>query len=144
MYVLEEFNDSEPYIVVGTGQGSPNLNGVNGPGDLPLPGFPSYQGNGTISYTLNCGLGVKFNAVVTSPFYNDIFYTVQVPTQFTLDAALFYKRKNYEVRLDVFNLTDERNWSSVYGSGGSAGFFGSDDIFPELPIRFQGTVRVKF
>lgn len=142
--VLDEFDDSAPNIVHGTGQGSPNLNGVNGPGDLPLPGFPMFQGNGTISYTLPCGLGAKLDAVVTSPFYNDIFYTVKVPTQFTIDAALFFKRKNYEVRLDVFNLTDERNWSSVYGSGGSAGFFGSDDIFPELPIRLQGTLRVKF
>ena len=142
--VLDEFNDSAPTIVQGTGQGSPNLNGFKGPGTFPLPGFPAYQGNGTISYTLPFGLGASLNAVVTSPFYNDIFLTVKIPTQFTLDAALFYKRKNYEVRLDVFNLTDERNWSSVYGSGGSAGFFGSDDIFPELPIRLQGTVRVKF
>jgi outer membrane receptor protein involved in Fe transport len=142
--VLDEFNDSSPNIVHGTGLGSPNLNGVRGPGDFPLPGFPSYTGNGTISYTFNCGLGVMFNAVVTSPFYLDIFDTVQVPTQFTIDAALFYKRKNYEVRLDVFNLTDERNWSAVYGSGGSAGFFGSDDVFPELPIRLQGTLRVRF
>ena len=142
--VNDEFNDARPDIVHGTGLGSPNLNGVNGPGDLPLPGFPSYMGNGTISYTLNCGLGILFNAVVTSPFYNDIFYTVQIPTQFTLDGALFFKRKNYEARLDVFNITDERNFSSVYGSGGSAGFFGSDDIFPEPPIRLQGTLSVKF
>ena len=142
--VYDEFDDSRPDIVHGTGLGSPNLNGVNGPGDLPLPGFPAYQGNGTISYTLDCGVGAMFNAVVTSPFYNDIFYTVKIPTQFTLDAAVFYKRKNFEARLDVFNLTDERNWSSVYGSGGSAGFFGSDDILPELPIRLQGTLRVKF
>ena len=142
--VLDEFDDSAPNIVHGTGQGSPNLNGFAGPGDLPLPGFPAYQGNGTISYAFDFGLGASLNAVVTSPFYNDIFYTVKIPTQYTLDAALFYKRKNYEVRLDVFNLTDQRNFSSVYGSGGSAGFFGSDDIFPELPIRFQGTVRLKF
>ena len=142
--VLDEFNDADPSIVKGTGLGSPNLNGVRGPGDFPLPGFPSYVGNGTISYTLDCGLGVMFNAIVTSPFYLDIFDTVQVPTQFTIDAALFYKKKNYEVRLDVFNLTDERNWSSVYGSGGSAGFFGSDDVFPEQPIRLQGTLRVRF
>ena len=111
--VNDEFDDSRPNIIQGTGLGSPNENGVRGPGDFSLPGFPMYQGNGTISYTLDCGIGGVLNAVVTSPFYNDIFDTVRVPTQFTIDAALFYKRKNFEARFDVFNVTDERNWSSV-------------------------------
>ena len=38
-----------------------------------------------------------------------------------------------------FNLTDERNWSSPF----EGGFFGSTDVFPELPIRLQGTLRGK-
>lgn len=137
--VNDTFDNSAPNIIHGTGVGSPSYT-VFGPGDLRYPGLPSILFNSTISYTSNFGLGALINATVTNDQNLDVPGTVKIPAQYELDAAVFYKRKNLEVRLDVLNFTDQHNWSPAF----EGGFFGSTDVFPELPIRVQGTVAVKF
>ena len=137
--VNDTFDDSRPGIIAGTGVGSPSFT-VFGPGDLRYPGLPKILFNTTLSYTFDCGLGALFNATAYSDQNSDVRGTVKIPAQFELDAALFYKRKNYEARIDVLNFTNEHNWSSPF----EGGFFGSTDVFPELPIQVRGTVAVKF
>ncbi len=137
--VNDTFNDSRPDIIAGTGVGSPSYS-VFGPGDLRYPGLPKILFNTTVSYTFDFGLGAIFNATAYSDQNSDIQGRVKIPAQFELDAALFYKRKNYEARLDVLNFTNEHNWSSPF----EGGFFGATDVFPELPIQVRGTVAFKF
>ena len=135
----DTFNDARPDIIAGTGVGSPSFT-TFGPGDLRYPGLPKILFNTTVSYTFDFGLGAIFNATAYSDQNSDIQGRVKIPAQFELDAALFYKRKNYEARLDVLNFTNEHNWSSPF----EGGFFGATDVFPELPIQLRGTLAVKF
>ena len=137
--VNDTFNDSRPDIIAGTGVGSPSFT-TFGPGNLRYPGLPKILFNTTVSYTFDFGFGANFNATAYSDQNSDIQGNVKIPAQFELDAALFYKRKNYEVRLDVLNFTDEHNWSSPF----EGGFFGATDVFPELPIQVRGTLAFKF
>ena len=136
--VNDNFNDARPDLIQGTGLGNPRFVSF-GPGNLRVPDLPSLVFNGTVSYTFDCGVGGLIHALVTNEQNLDIAGQVKIPTQFNLDAAVFYRRKHLEVRLDVFNFTDERNWSpeSQYG------YFGPTTVLPELPIRVQGTVALK-
>ena len=122
---------------VGTGLGIPNS--YRYPfGDYRQPGIPHHLFSTRLNYQWNCGLGVSFGVLLTSPIPLTYSENVVIPTQYELDAGIFYVHKNWEVRLDVFNFTDQYNWASVSASNGQ------DLVYPELPFRAQGTIRFKF
>jgi hypothetical protein len=76
--------------------------------------------------------------VLTNPIPLTYSENVVIPTQYELDAGIFYVQKNWEARLDFFNFPDQHNWASVSASNGQ------DLVYPELPFRVQGTFRLKF
>jgi hypothetical protein len=55
-----------------------------------------------------------------------------------LNAGVFYQWKNYEVRVDFLNFTNQKNWATVSTSNGS------DLIYPEMPFQAQGTLKILF
>ncbi len=59
--------------------------------------------------------------------------------QFTINAFLFYRQPRWDVQINFFNITDERNWTSIDPS-----FAGNDVIYPEQPFRISGQLRLKF
>jgi catecholate siderophore receptor len=85
-----------------------------------VSGLPEHLFNGLISYTFDNGFGFTANTVVTGEMNNNISGTVVIPWQYTVDAAVSYKYKQWDFRAQVLNATDEENWSppnSVYGNG---------------------------
>lgn len=84
-------------------------------------GLPRSSFNGLISYTFDNGFGVSANTLVTSPINNNVAGTLVIPWQYEIDASISYRMgKQWEYRLSVGNITDERNWAppnSVYGNG---------------------------
>ena len=64
--------------------------------------------------------------------------TVVIPWQYTANAALFYRAKRFEVRLDFLNFTNQKNWS-----GGNSQT-GLDAAYAELPFHLEGTVKYRF
>jgi hypothetical protein len=58
----------------------------------------------------------------------------------TMNAALFWRRKNHEFRVDVHGLTDEETFCGLFRNG----FFGADLVLPEPPRTVVASVRVKF
>jgi hypothetical protein len=77
------------------------------------------------SYQLDCGLGASLGLLLTSPQNLTFDGSVKIPTQYTLDAALFYRRKSYEVRLDFYNLTKQKNWEPI------SDFDGGDSVYAQ-------------
>jgi outer membrane receptor protein involved in Fe transport len=122
---------------VGNGSGSPNSTTLP-PADYLQPGIPHHLFNANINYQFDFGLGLSFGAEVTSPINVTYGGSVKIPTQFTLNAGIFYRWRNCEVRLDFLNFTDEKNWATVSASNGS------DLIYPEMPFQVQGTLRLRF
>jgi hypothetical protein len=119
------------------GLGSPNSY-VYPFGDYRQPGIPHHLFSARLNYQWNCGLGVSFGALLTSPIPLTYGENLVIPTQYELDAGIFYVQKNWEARLDFFDFTNQQNWAAVSASNGQ------DLVYPELPFRVQGTVRFKF
>jgi hypothetical protein len=122
---------------VGNGSGSPNTATLPS-GNYLQPGIPRQLFNANVNYQFDFGLGFSFGAEVTSPINVTYGGTVRIPTQFTLNAGVFYRWKNLEARVDFLNFTDQQNWATV--STGN----GSEFIYPEMPFQVQGTLRVRF
>ena len=128
---------------VGTGIGSPNYNTAAGrsrpAGTITSAGVPPWLFNAYVSYKFDNGFGVGFGSEVQAKQLANQEGSLKIPLQYTLNANVFYRQKRWEVQLNMYNLTDERNWTSI-----DPGFAGNDIIFPEQPFHLNGTVKIRF
>jgi len=139
--VLDAFDDSRPDIVVGTGAGSPNFT-VFPPSDRRVPGLPRKLVSGLVSYAFDSGIETGVSLVYTDQFPLDFLATVKIREQVTVNAFAAYhlRATDTDFRLEVFNLTDEENFSPIFDGG----FFGSTLVLPEEPINVMFTLRQRF
>jgi outer membrane receptor protein involved in Fe transport len=113
--------------------------GVNGAiGTYKSPGFPNHVFNALAVYKLDCGLGFSADVQVTSPMNVTWVSDVQIPWQYNVDFSAFYTYKQSEVKLSVYNATNEKNWGSVNP------IYGLDSIFAAEPIHLEGTLKIHF
>ena len=75
---------------------------------------------------------------VTGEIYENPQKTLKIPAQVTWNASIFFKQKNWEVYLNLYNFTDERNWTPTDP------FAQNDLIFPNEPFNAELTVKLKF
>lgn len=108
-------------------------------GNYRVPALPLWLFNAYTSFTHRSGVGgsVTFNAQGEQNL--DLFGIVKIRDQHTWNAALFYKRKAWELRADFLNITDELNWR-----GPSSPFSGADLVTRELPFHVQGSFKYLF
>ena len=112
---------------------------VNGAiGTYKTPGFPNHVFNALAVYKFDCGFGVSADLQVTSPMNVTWVSDVQIPWQYNVDFSAFYTWKQSEVKLSVYNATNEQNWGSVNP------IYGLDSIFAEEPIHLEGTLKIHF
>jgi iron complex outermembrane receptor protein len=118
---------------------SPNYTGVyTGSSSPTTAGVPPLLFNAYMTYQLDCGLGFSVGPQVTGATYENPQKTLKIPAQVTWNAAIFYKQKSYEIQLNFFNFTDERNYTPVQN------FASNDTIFPDEPFHMNLTVKLKF
>ena len=117
---------------------------------VKVTGNPDHLINFLAHYQMDSGIYVNLGMVITSDVNTGIdgachefanFGTVLqckspvVPWQYTVDLTLGYTAEKWEVKVDLFNLTDQENWSPphrVYGNG---------SLLAELPFRAELTVK---
>jgi catecholate siderophore receptor len=121
----------------GTGAGSPNFAALP-LGDYRLPGVPRHLFSAFAKYRTSLGLGASLGTVVTSPILTSYFGNVEIPTQYTLDGAVFYETSHWDLRLDLYNITDEKNWTAEAGS------VGNDLISAAMPFHLQARLTFRF
>jgi outer membrane receptor protein involved in Fe transport len=121
-----------------TGDFDPYANQVP-PGDWPLVGFSKVMLNASVRYRLPAGFGAGFNAHWQSWQRGNLDNEWHIPAQYTLDGSLFYEAKRWSANVDFRDLTGQRNWLH----NGDA-YTASQLIFPELPFRIEGYVKLKF
>jgi len=111
-------------------------------GTYKSPGFPNQVFSTLAVYRWDVGpgtMGVSADAQVTSPINVSWVGGVQIPWQFNTDFSLFYNWKQSEVKLSVYNATDQlRNWGAVNP------IYGLDSIFLAEPIHLEGTLKIHF
>jgi outer membrane receptor for monomeric catechols len=127
----------------GTGFGSPNYNSANGrvraAGKQRAASVPQVMFNAYMTYQFDNGFGASVGPQVTGEQWQNQEGTLRIPTQFVINAFLFYRQPKWEVQVNFFNITDERNWTSI-----DPGFAGNDVIYPEKPFSVGGQIKYKF
>ena len=122
---------------VGTGVGNPNYTSLP-KGDYRLPDVPNILFNAYAVGELPCGLGVGIGPQVTGDVNVNTQGTLVIPAQVTWNGFVYYRRRNYELRLSFFNLLDARNWTPP------STFANNDLIYPDEPFHMNATVKVRF
>ena len=103
-----------------------------------VSGLPKHSFNGLISYTFDNGWGFSANTLVTGEINNNYAGTLVIPWQYEIDASVSYHIKNWDYRLSVGNVTNEKNWAppnAVYGNA---------SIFALAGTTFSFNVKYKF
>jgi outer membrane receptor for monomeric catechols len=121
----------------GNGIGSPNFDSLP-VGNYRLPGVPNELFSAFSKYRSDMGLGASLGIVVTSPINTSYIGNVVIPTQYTLDGAVFYERKHWAVRLNLYNITNQKNWSAEDPA------VANDLITADLPFHVQGSLTYHF
>jgi outer membrane receptor protein involved in Fe transport len=123
---------------VPNGPPNPNTSVLQTKGKLRVPGFPEHTFNGLLSYNFDNGFGVSGDVVVTSTMNNDYQGYLVIPWQYTLDADVHYRWKNWLFKIGGTNVTNQHNWTPAYPT------YGLEEIVPDAGAEIFGTVRVSF
>jgi outer membrane receptor protein involved in Fe transport len=111
-------------------------------GTYKTPGFPDQVFSTLAVYRWDLGpgtMGVSADLQVTSPINVSWVGGVQIPWQTNTDFSVFYNWKQSEVKLSVYNATNQlRNWGAVNP------IYGLDSIYAEEPIHLEGTLKIHF
>jgi iron complex outermembrane recepter protein len=125
--------------VSGTGVGAPNF-GAYPAGHYRESGLPQMYFSGLASYRLDCGLGASLGYVITDPIPTSEAENVWIPWQYEIDTSIFYNYKNFGVKLALYNITNQYNFSS----GGFLAGSGNDELTIHEPFHMEGTLSYKF
>lgn len=134
--VIDAFDNSRPDIINGTSVGAPSYT-VFPASNRTLQGIPpqSFSFNG--NYSLNAKWQVGFSGLYTKSYPLDFLATVNIRDQHTFNLNSSYAfTSNTKLRLDVNNVTNQKNWRPVF----EGGYFGATLVFPELPINAKLTL----
>jgi outer membrane receptor for monomeric catechols len=123
---------------VSTGVSTPNFAGFP-IGNYRLPGTPNLYFNLFATYKFDNGFGFGLGPQVQSGQNADLTGDIKIPAQFTWNANVFYRQKNWEVQLNFFNFTDERNFTVIDPT-----FTGNDAILEQTPFYMTGTFKYRF
>lgn len=136
--INDAFNNSRPDLIRGTGIGSPRFAAFPA-ADHRFPGLPRVSVNALARYAFDNGLGGSVGGVWTGEQNLDVLGRVVIPSQITINAAVFYRQPRYEVRLEVLNATNEKNFATIFN-----GYFGADLVMPLEPARFRFSATYRF
>ncbi len=106
-------------------------------GEGRVSGLPKSLFNGLVSYVLDNGIGFTANAVVTSPINNNFAGTLVIPWQYSIDAGISYHSKAWEYRLNISNVTNEKNWAPPNAVYGNASILALPGTQGQLTVKYS-------
>ena len=107
-------------------------------------GFPDQYASATITYTSDLGLGGTLQGIVMSDQYLDYLGSAKIPTQYILNAQVFYVQPKWEARVYIYNFTNNNYWMPFgLGSAGSRAF-NESSVIAGWPFWIEGNVVFKF
>ncbi|RUO39885.1 TonB-dependent receptor [Aliidiomarina taiwanensis] len=138
--VADVFDASRPDLIVGTGLGSPNFT-VFPASNQQLQGIPEVQASLVAGWRISERWFVGGDVSYTQAYPLDYLQTVFIRDQHTLNINTGVRiRPELLVRLDVFNVTDQDNWSPVF----EGGYFGATLVFPAQPRHARVSLTYQF
>ncbi|RUR85905.1 hypothetical protein PCC6912_07300 [Chlorogloeopsis fritschii PCC 6912] len=82
------------------------------------------------------GLGFGLGFYYVGERVADLANTLELPSYFRTDAAIFYEREQFRAALNFRNIFDVDYYTSRFGSG--------TFVMPGTPFTVQGTISWKF
>ncbi|MTJ00989.1 TonB-dependent siderophore receptor [Idiomarina piscisalsi] len=138
--VSDAFDNSRSDIIEGTGLGSPNFT-LFPASSQQLQGIPEVQASVVAGWNITEKWSVGGDLSYTKHYPLDYLQTVFIRDQHTLNLNSRYRfSEQLNVRLDVFNATDQDNWSPVF----EGGYFGATLAFPSQPVHARLSVNYEF
>jgi outer membrane receptor for monomeric catechols len=124
----------------GTGLGAPNFTGYVPPdGRMRAPGIPQLQANAFVEYTSPIGWGVGVGPQFVGRQDANDQGTLHIPGETEWDGYLFYKRRTWDVRINVKNITNARLLDPI-----AVSFAGNDAIYVRPPIEASLTLGLHY
>jgi catecholate siderophore receptor len=105
-------------------------------GNTPL-GVADFVGNLWTAYRLGGGWEVGGGIITNSGWWANDANNTEIPSYTVLDATVAYVQRKYEIRLNVYNLTDEAYYIAAYQNSGSR-------VVPGMPLAASLTYTVRF
>ncbi|ACD83400.1 Outer membrane receptor protein, mostly Fe transport [Candidatus Methylacidiphilum infernorum] len=97
-----------------------------------------------LTYKFDLGLGLTLGAIVLSDQYLGYDYRTRIPLQFVLNSSLFYFSPKWEMRINLFNFTNEKYWLPAGVGMSPTRELDYTSIVAGYPFWAQGTVSYKF
>ncbi len=133
----------------GTGDGSPNFSAVpetnysgvySPPGArMKAPGVPEVLGNLFVQYEWPCGFGIGVGPQYQGRQYANDQDTLYIKAEYELDGFAYFRRKAWDVTVNVKNITNERILDPI-----DVTFAGNDVVYVRPPITATITLRYHF
>ena len=133
----------------GTGDGSPNYSSVpennyagyySPPGSrMKAPGVPEVLGNLFVQYEWKSGFGFGVGPQFQGRQYANDQDTLHIKSEVELDGFVYYRRKAWDVTINLKNITNERILDPV-----DVTFAGNDVVYVRPPITASVTLRYHF
>jgi outer membrane receptor protein involved in Fe transport len=138
--VADTFDNSRPDIIQGTGVGAPNFAGFAA-STQRVQGIPQQTVSASAGWQILANWDISGSAIYSKSYPLDYLATVLIRDQITVNLNTNVTLTDQSsLRLEVRNLTDEKNWRPVF----EGGYFGSTLVFPELPRNMQLTYTYNF
>lgn len=138
--VADAFDNSRPDIIEGTGLGSPNFT-LFPASNQQLQGIPEVQASVVAGWNITEKWSVGGDVSYTKHYPLDYLQTVFIRDRHTVNLNSRYRfSEQLNVRLDVFNATDQDNWSPVF----EGGYFGATLAFPSQPVHARLSINYEF
>jgi hypothetical protein len=138
--VADAFDNSRPDIIQGTSIGAPNFAGFAA-SNQRVQGIPQQSASASGGWQILENWDVSASVVYTKSYPLDYLATVMIRDQITINMGTSVSLTDQSsIRLEVQNLSDEKNWRPVF----EGGYFGSTLVFPELPRNIQLSYTYKF
>ena len=102
-----------------------------------VSGLPKSSANALVSYNFDNGWGFSSNVMLTGAINNNYAGTLVIPSQYTLDASVWYHYKQWDYRVNVGNVTDQKNWAPPNAVYGNASIFALAGTTVSLNIKYN-------
>jgi outer membrane receptor protein involved in Fe transport len=133
-YMEANTDNSFPFEFSGNG-----LRAVSSSGDYRLPGLSRIYANSSLAYRFKSGVGVSLTGLYQSSQIGDGLGDYRIPSQYSFNSQLSYIFHKWNVSVNVYNLTNQRNWIH------NGDFFGDNVVVgKELPINASLTASRRF
>jgi iron complex outermembrane recepter protein len=103
---------------------------------------PRWMLNGRVNYKFDSGFGFGIGPQITGSQQVARNSPLHLPVQYTINSAIFYTTKKWDIQLNINNITNQTNWSVIDPDYFSSS--GGGTLYATTPLSMTLTTRYRF